>query len=222
MTLLEIISDVKKILMASSDTHERIDDLNLKFKVDKYRMDYIGKLNMEDYEIPGEYYQLLTLNNVSEMKVDPTPGSTDTVGISIDLKIPSLKGEEIKRITGADRRVQIDYVSPEYFFTMLSIPDDTLKQIEFATLEAGKLMFSGGGNTTAIVNCISSDPIAAYIAAGKSSSEAWKTLPYPVDGTGAFYCVLNILTRDYNLQTRIVADIIKDGQDQFKIERYGK
>lgn len=222
MTLIEIISDIKKVLMASSDTFERIDDVNLKFKVDKYRMDYANKLHAEGYDIPEDYYQQLKLTNISEFKIDPTPGSAETIGITVDLKIPLLGGKEINRISGADRRVQIDYVSPEYFFTLLSIPDDSLKQIEYATIENGKLMFSGGGNTTAIINCISADPIFAYIAAGNTAKNAWNTLRYPVDGTAAFYCFLNILTRDFNLQTRIVADIIKDGQDQFKIERYGK
>ena len=223
MTLKEIISDLKKILLASPvDSSERINDANLRFKIDKYRMDYIMELEMQGTDpLPKDLYQVLKFENLTEESLGSGLMNIK-VGATEELNIPDLNLKEVNRISLTDRRSHIDYVSQEYFYTMLSLDsDEPMLGLRYATLEEGKIKISGGANVSLSIEAITADPIAAYVSSGIKEKEAWKTRKYPVDGKAAFYVVLNILTRDFNLQTRMVADLINDGQDQFKIERYG-
>lgn len=221
-TLREIISDIEKIMMANFDSTKRINPSNLRYKIDRYRMDYLAKLLGESFSIPSEYFQQLSFDGIDERSISEETQMDEKIGVISGLHLADMGGLEILTATGKDRRTRIDYVTETYMYTLLGINDDSLKDVNYFCRVGSELHFSNGGNKSVILKVLSSNPISAAEAAGKTSAQAWEEENYPVDGQGLFYIIYSILTKDFNVQSGMIADIIEDGKDQFQTLSHAK
>jgi hypothetical protein len=214
--LLHAVADIKKMLNATNDTSIRLSDRNIAWKILLLRSAFFETIYDQEF-VPDEYWS----NDIIVQTVLASPSDLPYSDINIYKAILPEYYKTSKfglkpKVTSASKQKHIDIVSEESFYSSLIAEDK-------AILDSMALGYINGLNLFLYPD-IRLLAVKVLLPTIPTSVDAfgWET-DLGMTGLALRTAILEIMTKDFQLNAAAVSDIVSDMKDQLLImNQYGK
>lgn len=223
MTAEEIITDVLEIKNALEDDHD-IEPMWILYKINAYRSIFI----LQDYKLNGEirpeWIQRVFRTTTDKITSADDPSITFT---SIQLSkaiIPSILAmpddRGIVRVSGSSGILSFDQVSFEILMLKIHFKEEKMGQFGYFA-RVGNTIYCWPLVMEVQAQIIAADPMEVQVYTGGSLRDRLITDEYPLDPAMAQQIVLEICTKDLQLNMNSISDVINDSKHQLRILQSG-
>jgi|WetSurSiteA1Bulk_404760.scaffolds.fasta_scaffold00092_8 hypothetical protein len=221
----DLVYDVLEIKNALEDDHD-IDELWILKKANAYRAIYILRDYQENGQIKSEWIQRLRKQKVTKVNSADDPSIDFT---SIDLgkvTIPSLLSlpddQALIRISGSSGITTFDQISFDNLMLKLTFQEPRMGEFGWCA-RVGNDLFLYPLVMEMQAFIIAENPLDIQVLdpITKTMRDRLITDDYPIDLALAQQIVLEIVTKDLNLNMQSISDIINDSKHQLRILQSG-
>ena len=211
-TLKYAVEDIKKMLNHSSETSVRISDRNIAWKILLFRKKYLESI-IESGDVPEHVWS-------PEFTLETVPVKTggylfvdDDITIS-KASLPAIykpkTGKGFLRVTSMTKQRHIDIVDENMFYNIIMSDDmDVLQYSAIATFNSEFIFVYPPVSHLAL-------RIIRPLLSVSVDDFGWDT-DLGMDANSLREAILEILTKDFQINAAAVADIVSDMKDQLLI-----
>lgn len=223
MTAEEIIYDILEIKNALEDDHD-IEPMWLLHKINAYRSIFIPQDYRLNGELRPEWIQRVFKTTTDKVTSADDPSITFTsiqlsrATLPAILAMPDDRG--VIRVSGSSGILSFDQVSFEILMLKIHFKEEKMGQFGY---------FARVGNTVYVwplvmeiqAQIIAADPMDVQVYSAGVLRDRMITDEYPLDPAMAQQIVLEICTKDLQLNMNSVSDIVNDSKHQLRVLQSG-
>lgn len=223
MTAEEIIYDILEIKNALEDDHD-IEPLWLLHKINAYRSMLILQDYKENGEIKPEWVQRIYRTQTTKVTSADDPAITYTSILVSKLTIPAVLSlpddRGIVRISGTSGILSFDQVSFEILMLKINFGEERMGQFGYFA-RIGNDIYCWPLVMEVQAQIIPANPMDCQVLENGVFRNRLVTDEYPIDPAMAQQIVLEICTKDLQINMNSISDIINDSKHQLRVLQSG-